>query len=174
MKKKIAAMMVGFMVIGGMGSAFAAEAVTNQTPKSKLVEKVKENKGASINRAREYKDDLHVINSLRAERLSWKAQIVGKQDEILDLTVAADDNGNYEALQAAKQVHADIRVLNKENGELMKAFASDLAAFREADKAKDTVLAHSKLSEASGVLAEVNGNLKEKAELLDEIISILQ
>ncbi|WP_379134776.1 hypothetical protein [Paenibacillus sp. sgz500958] len=173
MKKKIAAMMIGFMMVGGMGSAFAAETATVPV-KSKVEEKATIKKEAAVVKVREYNADLHIINGLRAERLQYKSQVVAKQDVILDLTLAAKDSGNDEALEAAKTIQADIKVLNQANGDLMEQFASHLSAFRTANKDNDTALAHNELSEASAVLSEVNANLKQKIELMDEVISVLE
>src|SRR2546428_6519852 len=109
MKKKIMVLVAGLLVFAGVGSAFAAapsssesqaatKSITSDVDKAaKQLEK--------LNAIKQFQDELHKLNALRTTRLSEKTQIIQKQDQILDLTIAARERKDKDALKAAADIH---------------------------------------------------------------------
>lgn len=165
MKKKIALMLFCLMMFAGVGSAFAQDVAPEP---SETVAKVKK-----FEVLKEFQDELHQINTLRTERLGLKAQIVQKQDQILDLTLAARANGDKEALKAAAEVRKQLHVVNKEIAALVKKMDDHMKAFKQAVKSESKEKAQAHIDGAIAIFQTINGDIGQKAGLLDQMIAAL-
>ncbi len=175
MKKKIAVVLACMMMFAGAGSVFAQEAAPAPSANESLAVEIDETAAhvKKVEVIKEFRDELHTINALRIERLGLKSQIVQKQDQILDLTIAARENGDKEALKEAAEVRKQIHVVSKELDVLWEKFGGQMKAFKEAVKSGSKVQAQIHIDGAIAILGTINGNLGQKVGLLDKIIAIL-
>lgn len=172
MKKKIFVLAAYLMLFAGVGSAFAdTPAPADSTNGIAVTQTLPEI--AKLQVLKEYRDELHKINSLREERLGLKTQIVQKQDHILDLVIQAADNHNQEALKEAGLVRKQIQALNNDMQALRQSMASEMKDFRQSVKAGDKVQAQAHINHIITLFEEANGKLGQKIILLDQIIAIL-
>ncbi|CAM2861416.1 hypothetical protein PASE110613_04860 [Paenibacillus sediminis] len=170
MKKKVVFLLMCLMLLGA-GSAFAAASPTdNSDPAaSQMVASVKK-----FELLKEFQDELHQINSLRITRLETKTQIVQKQDQIIDLTLAAKENGNKEALKEAAAVRKQIHTVNADLDNLWSNMKDEMKAFKQAVKDRDSGQAQARINNVISIFGEINGKLTDKAGLYDQIIDILK
>ncbi|CAM4037526.1 hypothetical protein L1N85_06870 [Paenibacillus alkaliterrae] len=174
MKKKFAALMVCLMMFAGVGSAYANGAAPAQPVNESMMESGET--AFHVNKfevLKEFRDELHQINALRAERLGLKKQIVQKQDQILDLTLTARENGDKEALKQAAGVKKQIHTVNAELDALWKKVGNEKKAFKLAIKDGSKEQAQKHIDSAIAIFGEINGKLGQKVGLFDQIIAIL-
>ncbi|MBW5448781.1 hypothetical protein GE107_22320 [Cohnella sp. CFH 77786] len=170
MKKKLAVLTMCMMLIGA-GSAFAetpAQGTAADPTAAQIAAPVKK-----LQLMKEFQDELHAVNDLRAVRLETKAEIVRKQDRLLDLTLAAKEQGKKEGLKQAAQIRKQIHALGQETGGLYDSMHAEIKAFREAVKNRDSDQAQTHIDNAIRIFGQINAKLKEKSGLYDQIIAIL-
>jgi hypothetical protein len=169
MKKKLVLLMMCLMMLGA-GSAFAATpTIAEADPAvSEMVAPVKK-----FQLLKEFQDELHTINGLRVARLETKAEIIKKQDQTLDLLLAAKDNGNKEGLKKAAEIRKQIHAVNEELKGLWESVHAEMKAFRQAVKDRDSAAAQVHIDKVISLYGQINGKLAEKAGLYDQIIVAL-
>jgi hypothetical protein len=170
MKKIVAIVIACMMLFAGMGSAFAEEGQNPPVIRDEAVEAAFDGKFAVL---KEFRDELHTLNGKRVEHLGLKAQIVHKQDQILDLTIQAWENGDKEALKEAAKVKKVIHAVNQELRNLHQKMETEMKGFRQAVKEANLVQAQVHIDTAIGVFTAINAKLGQKAGLYDQIIDIL-
>lgn len=170
MKKKLVILLMCFMMIG-TGSAFAAASSSDTTDPtvSQMVAPVKK---AAVLKA--FTAQLHTINNLRETRLETKVEIVKKQDQLLDLTLAAREKGNKDGLKQAAEVRKQIKSLDGEIQGLWNNLNSEMKAFRQAVKDRNSDSAKTHIDSVISLYGQINGKMIDKAGLYDKIITILQ
>lgn len=169
MKKKLLSLLMCFMLVGA-GSAFAAASSPDTTDptEDELVAY-----GGKFELMKEFQDEIHNFNNLRIVRLETKTQIVQKQSDLYDLTLAAKENGNKEGLIEAANIHKQIRSIHEEIGNLRSSLRTELKAFKQAVKDNDSDLAQTHINSAISILSEINGKWLETSGLYDQMIEIL-
>ncbi|KUO75266.1 MAG: hypothetical protein APF77_22380 [Clostridia bacterium BRH_c25] len=173
MKKIITMLLVGLLVLSSSMAVFAEE------PGDTLTENfLEEEQHATASRfgmrgLKEFTEEIHQINTLRIERNQLRAQVIEKQDQLIDLYINARGTGNKEALEAAKEERQQIKVINDEMKVLYEQAAVTRKAFREAVKSNDMEKANTEIEKLIGIHSHINGKKEEKIELLDNIIDIL-
>lgn len=174
MKKKFAALMVCLMMFAGVGSAYANEVSPAPSVNESLMESDETAFHVTkLELLKEFRDELHSINDLRIERLGLKTQIVQKQDQIIDLTLMARENGDKEALKQAAEVRKQIKKVNAELDALWKKMGIEKKAFKQAIKDGSIEKAQPHIDSTITIFGEINGKLRQKAGLFDQIIAIL-
>lgn len=169
MKKIITMILVGLMVLSSFSVTFAEEANTT-TVESSLEEVQMPEK---LNLMKEFTDEIHQINALRVEKNQLQIQVIGKQDILLNLHMAAKESGDKEALAAAKEKRKQIQVIHDEIKALHQQAITTKTAFREAVKNDDIETATLEIGKLTNIHITINAKIKEKMELQDMIIDIL-
>lgn len=169
MKKIITMLLVGLMVLSSFSVTFAEEANTT-TVESSLEEVQMPEK---LNLMKEFTDEIHQINALRVEKNQLQIQVIGKQDKLVDLHMAAKESGDKEALAAAKEKRKQIQVIHDEIKALHQQAITTKTAFREAVKNDDVETATLEIGKLTNIHITINAKIKEKMELQDMIIDIL-
>ncbi|KRE30032.1 hypothetical protein [Paenibacillus sp. Soil522] len=174
MKKKFAALMVSLMMFAGVGSAYASDV----PPAPPVNESMMDGEETAFHTQKldvlkEFQDELHKINALRVERLGLKTQIVQKQDQILDLTIEARENGDKEALKQAAEVRKQLHKVNAELKVLWKKVAAEKKAFEKAVKDGSDERAQKHIDNTIVLFGKINGKLGQKIGLLDQMIAVL-
>ncbi|WP_123042634.1 hypothetical protein [Cohnella candidum] len=167
MKKKLMLLLMCSMVLGA-GSAFAQTPAGTANPSSiKAAAPVKK-----LQVLKEFQDELHTLNGLRETRLETKDGIVHKQDQLVDLTLAAKENKDKEALIQAADIRKQIRATHQEIKGLYDSFRTEAKAFRQAVKDRDQAQAQTHIDSAIMILGQVNAKLATEASLYDQVIAI--
>lgn len=168
MKKKLMLLLMCSMVLGA-GSAFAQTPAGSANPSStKAAAPVKK-----LQMLKEFQDELHTLNGLRETRLETKDEIVHKQDQLVDLTLAAKENKDKEALKQAAEVRKQVKATHQEINGLYDSLRTELKAFRQAVKVRDQAQAQTHIDSAITIMGQVNAKLASEASLYDQIIAIL-
>lgn len=173
MKKIITMILVGLMVLGSVSSVYAEE--PQDTLKENLTEEVRDLKAGRLGMGKltEFTEKIHQINALRIERNQLGIQVIEKQDQLVDLLINAKEDGNVEALEAAKVERAQIKVINEEIKVLHEQAAITRKAFRESVKSKDSETAGTEIEKLLNIHNSINGKKADKIKVLDGIIDIL-
>lgn len=171
MKKIFAMVLVGLMILTFAGSVFAAGLGEDLSVMS--MEQTTENKGIRFNALKEFKDEIHQINSLRIEKLDLRTQVIEKQDQLLDLYIEARENADREALKEARDIKQQIKAVNEEMKSLYQQVKEERTAFKEDVKNGDLDAAEEHIDSVISLLELVNGKIQEKIELLDDIMDVL-
>ncbi|OEF99462.1 hypothetical protein BHF71_09120 [Vulcanibacillus modesticaldus] len=171
MKKIIAMLLVGLMLIGGTGAVFAQELAAND--QQKLLDERYEMRELHFKAIKEFQEEFHKINQLKRERLGQRIEISEKHDTILDLYIVAKENGDREALFAAREIRKEIRAVNREIKALFEEVHSERKAFRVQVKNDDFKAAQIHLNNVISLLEKINDKLEIKKELLDSVIEVL-
>jgi hypothetical protein len=176
MKKKIALLFVSIMMFAGVGSAFAASTTADSTQSETVVQDIGSTpaKVKKMDLLKEFQDELHQINALRVERLTLKTKIIQKQDHIIDLTLAAKERGDKEAVQAAAGIKKQIHSVNQELDSLWNGMRDEVKAFRQALKDRSKEQAQSHMNQAISLFGQMNVKLGQKAVLLDQVVIALK
>ncbi|QYR22988.1 hypothetical protein KZ483_08700 [Paenibacillus sp. sptzw28] len=172
MKKrlKVAAIMIGLMMFAGVGSAYADNAPANPAASGSGVVSKHENK---LEAMKEFQTQLHQIDNLKVDQLGLKSQIVNKQDNLIDLTIAAKENGNKDAIKQAAGLRKQIKPINAEIKSLHKSIKNQLKSFRKAEKKGKFEQAKSHINSAIEKYGQLNAKLGQKNELLGQMITAL-
>jgi hypothetical protein len=178
MKKRAVLALACLLMFAGVGSAFAAapaqDPAVNESVASGIQQDVANAPAKKLQVLKEFQDELHRLNALREDRLNLKMQIVNKQDRILDLTIAAKEKGNKQALKDAAAVRKQIQAVKKEQKDLWTNLAGETKAFRQAVKDGNKAEAKAHIDNAISIFGKINVNLGKEAGLLDQIIAILR
>lgn len=169
MKKIITMLLVGLMVLSSSIVAFAEEPSDSLTGDALKEEQMSER----LNLKKEFVEEIHQINGLRIERNKLQIQVIERQDQLVDLYIEARENGNKEALEAAKEERNQIKGLREEIKSLHEQAAAAREAFREAVKNKDKETADAQLEELMNIHSSINEKIEEKIEVLNTIIDTL-
>lgn len=189
MKKLFTMILVGLMVFASVGGVFAEEfdedltgsfLEEQQEVKGNRLEKIQarkamkeEKKAGRLEVLKEFLDEIHQVNALRMERHTLRAQVIEKNDALLDLYIAAKESGNEEALAAAKEKREQIKGIHEEIKGLQGQVAAEKKAFKEAVKNGDKEGAQGHIEQVITLKTAINGKIQEKIALLEEIIDIL-
>lgn len=167
MKKLLTVLLVGLMVFGSIGSVFANEGFGEDEILEQKLE------GFRFKGLKEFKEERHVINDLRIERLKLRIEVIEINDEIADLVLEAVEEKNIEALKEAKAVREEVKVINEELKGLHNSIKTEKSLFKEAMSNKDLGTAKTHLDNIIELLKELNQKIENRIELLDVIIKIL-
>ncbi|HWQ29667.1 MAG TPA: hypothetical protein VN549_01650 [Negativicutes bacterium] len=166
MKKVITMLLVGLMLIGGTIAAYAEE--PSELSTEALLEK-----GAGAGILKEFTEEMHQLNDLRMERNQLEIQLIGKRDQLIELRLDAKEEGNKEALEAARKEREQIKATNEGIKALHDQAAEAREAFREAVRAKDSEKAGEELDKLINAVSSINEKLENKVEVLNTVIDIL-
>ncbi len=157
MKKLITMLLVGLMLLGGTIATYAEEpGDTMAEPKLK-----------------EFVEEIHAINDLRVEKNQLRAQVVEKNDQIIDLVIAAKEAGDIEAVKAVRAEREKLKSVNAEIKAMHEQAEAARKAFREALKAGDSETAGAELEKLTNAHSSINDMTESKLQILDNIIDIL-
>lgn len=173
MKKrmKVATILIGLMMFAGVGSAYADNAPASPAASGTgVASKHAKNK---LEAMKEFQTQLHQIDNLKVDQLGLKSQIVQKQDKLIDLTIAAKDNGNKAALKQTAELRKQIKPINAEIKSLHKSIQSQLKSFRKAEKNGKVEQATNHINNAIEKYGQLNAKLGQKNELLGQMINAL-
>ena len=99
--------------------------------------------------------------------------MIERQDQLVDLYIEARENGNREALMAAKEERNQIEGIHDEIKALHEQAAATRKAFREAVKNNDKETANAEIENLVDIHSSINDKIEEKIEVLNKIIDIL-
>lgn len=183
MKKIITMLLVGLMMFGSFGAVFAEEPVDAPVNvslgerqhvkvflKDELKQELMERRYSLL---KEFTDEIHQINNIRIERNQLQIQVIEKQDQLLDLYIAARESGNKEALQAAKEERSKIKAIHEEIRALHEEAKATREALREAKKNNDTEAIKECIDDLIEIHTSINNKIREKVGVLESIINIL-
>jgi len=173
MKKLITMILVGLMLISG------TIAVNAEDPAGTAAQNLpNEGQGTRLGRLaepklKEFIDEIHAINGLRAERNRLRAQVIEKNDQIIDLELAAREAGNMEAMKTVKAEKEKLKSINTEIKTMHDQAEAARKAYREALKAGDSESARAELEKLANAYSSINDKTEIKLQILDSIISVL-
>lgn len=169
MKRILTMLLVSLMVLGGLSAVFAEG--QNIESLNSMVEDIQVPKRLEL--VKEFVDETHQINALRAERNQLQVQVVEKQDKLADLYIMARENGNIEALQAAKEKRVQIKAIHSEIKVLQQQAEAAKTAYKAALKNKDMETASREITNIVNAHVSINNKIREKIQILDMMIDIL-
>lgn len=173
MKKLITMLLVGLMLLGSTIAANAeapGDTTTGNLPN--------EGQAARIGRLaepklKEFIDEIHAVNDLRIVRNQLRAQVIEKNDQLIDLVLAAKEAGNKEELKAVKAEREKLESINAEIKTLHEQAEAARKAYREALKAGDSGTAGDELAKLTNAVSAINDKTESKLQILNNIIDIL-
>ena len=171
MKKLLTVLLVGLMLFGGAGAAFAQDLENGLG--DQILDEENNLPGFRFDALKEFQDEIHKINELRIERLQLRIEVIEKHDTILDLYIEAREAGDVEALEAAKEVKQEIGVINEEIKNLYSEVSAEKQAFHAELKNKNIEAAKEHLDNITDLFDTINDLTDSKIDLLEQIIEIL-
>lgn len=117
-----------------------------------------------------YTEEIHQINQLRTERLDLRKQVIERKDHLLDLLIAAKENGRKEELEQAKEIKKELKALNNELKALLTERHDERKALKESLKNNES----EPFSKLIDTHTQMNEKLTEKLAELDEMIDIFE
>lgn len=173
MKKLITMLLVGLMLLGGTIATNAEEpgdATTRNLPNEGQTTRIGRLAEPKI---KEFIDEIHAINDLRIVRNQLRAQVIEKNDQIIDLVLAAKEAGSKEELKAVKAEREKLKSINTEIKALHDQAEAARKAYREALKSGDSETAGNELAKLTNAVSSINDKTESKLQILDNIIDIL-
>ncbi|HWR61889.1 MAG TPA: hypothetical protein VN580_09780 [Clostridia bacterium] len=173
MKKFITMLLVGLMLAGGTIAVYAEE--PGDTLAESLLEEGQGTRAARLGepKLKEFIEEIHSINDLRIERNQLRAQVIEKHDQLIDLLIAAREEGNKEELKAVKTEREKLKAINAEIKTLHEQASAARKAFREALKDGASETAGAELEKLINAHNSINDKTESKIPILDNIINIL-
>jgi len=173
MKRFITMLLVGLMLVGGTVAVYAEE--PGDTLAESLFEEGQGIKAARLGapKLKEFIEEIHSINDLRIERNQLRAQVIEKNDQLIDLLIAAKEEGNKEELKAVKAEREKLKAINAEIKTLHQQASAAKKAFKEALKGGDSETAGTELEKLINAHGSINDRTESKIPILDNIINIL-
>jgi hypothetical protein len=170
-KKLVTVLAMSFTLFAGVGNAFAQ--VEDEVFQNESVVEELESKVSKYDVLKEFTDELHQIDQLRIEKHGLQAQIIAKKDTILDLYIAARENGNKGALQAAREQHKQLSIIRQEIKELRELTVVEIKAFKEMVKAENKEAATQHIQSVITLQSAINGKIEQKNNVLNQVIDLL-
>ena len=171
MKKLLTVLLVGLMLFGGAGAAFAQDLENGLG--DQILDEENNLPGFRFDALKEFQDEIHKINELRIERLQLRIEVIENNDTILDLYIEAREAGDKESLEAAMEVKQEIGPINDEIRNLYNEVSTERQAFNEELKNKNIEAAKEHLDNIIDLLDSINDLTDSKIDLLEKIIDIL-
>ncbi len=169
MKKLITMLLVGLMVLSSSIAVFAEE--PSGTSDGSALEE--QQMSERFNLKKEFTEEIHQINALRIERNQLQIRVIEKQDQLVDLYIAVRENGDKEALEAAKAERSQLKGIHEEIKSLHEQAAATRQAFKEAVKNDDRETANAEMEKLMEIHSSINSKIEEKVEVLNAVIDIL-
>ncbi len=169
MKKFIAVLLVGLLLIGSAGTIFAKDSGSDnqaQLDQAKV-------KAPRLIFLKEFQNEYHQINQLHKQRLELRMEVIDKHDRLIDLLIAAKENKNKEVLAKAKEVKQEINSLNDQITSNLQQIKQEKASFRAEIINKNIDTAREHLTNIITLLGNGNDLVTKKLALLDQVINIL-
>lgn len=178
MKKGFMAAIAVVIVSGGIYGVNGTYAAQESTDVSTVIDEITISEGREKVKNRlgfmeEFQEELHSRNEAKIERLELHQQIIEKKDQLLDLTLAASKSDNKEMVSELKEVKKQIQAVNNDLKDLHKLIKVEKNEFNKLVKHEEIDLAHKQANQMLSLGEKVNEKLRDKVELLDELIAIL-
>lgn len=173
MKKFMIMLLVGLMLVGGAIATYAEE--PQDTLMENLLGEGQDIRGTRLGepKLKEFIEEIHSINDLRIERNQLRAQVIEKHDQLIDLLIAAKEEGDKEELKSVKTEREKLKAINAEIKTLHEQAEAARKAFKEALKGGDSETAGAELEKLINAHSAINDKTESKIQILDNIINIL-
>lgn len=188
MKKVMAGILTGLLILTLAGNVYAVDQNLNQAQikenrmlmqeekrlaREQRLQEREEARLAKLNMLKEFSDELDQLSLLQRENLTLRIEISSSHQQIRNLLLAAIENGDEEALTAAREVRQELQVINEEMKALHTQLSDERQGFREAMKNKNMPEAQNHIDNMLRLKASINEQNKIKIDLLQRIITIL-
>ncbi|MFZ5968016.1 MAG: hypothetical protein ACOYVK_12710 [Bacillota bacterium] len=182
MKKIFTVLLVGFMVLTAVGSAFAAELsestsrinrFQNAEQNMEQVRLNEERRNGRFDTVKELADEIHRMNELRMSYHELRAEVIEKNDYLLELYTAAKESGDTETLEAAKAIRQQVQSIHQEMRALHEQIKGARQELRVELKNGNTEGARDILNQIIDMKQAGIELMEEKIQLLEEMMDIL-
>jgi len=181
MKKVMAVLLMGLLMFSLAGTVLALEeqqtASTSQEERRLERELRQEDRetarAAKLELRREFSDELDQLNVLQRDNLAIRIEINKAHQQVRNLILAALEDENKEALEAAREAKQELVSVNKEIGALHEQLKVERQGFKDALKNNSISEAQSHLDNMLETKESINAKLRIKIDLLQGIITIL-
>ncbi|MGD9678653.1 MAG: hypothetical protein AB7V16_09965 [Vulcanibacillus sp.] len=167
-------LVVGLILLGGTSSAFAQANVGNNTD---FFEELDLSKDAKSNprfiALKEFIEEFHIINDLLIEGHELKIDLTEKKDVVLDLTLAAYEISDFEALKSARDVSKEIKIINNQITVFREQIKTERDLFNQSIKNNELDVAQEHINTTINLTDSINQLTEQKLIIYDNIIDIL-